>query len=182
MSLCTVANIKTYLNITTTEYDDLFTLLINAFDAFAENDCNRKFDQETVTEYHDGGTNKIFVDRPPIDSDTSVVVYDDPDRSFSDIDLVSSDDYGIDYDLGILEFDYDLLEGNMSIKVTYKGGYDTIPSDLQLAAIEQVVMKYKEAIKGELGIVSRSWPDGSVSIQPVDVLPYVRSVLDKYTI
>ena len=182
MSLCTVANIKTYLNITTTEFDNLFTMLINSFDFLAEKHCNREFDEATVTEYHDGGFNRIFVNRPPIDSGTAVTVYDDPDRSFSSTDLVDSDDYGIDYDLGILEFDYDLLEGNMSVKVTYKGGYATIPGDLQLAAIEQVVMKYKEAIKGELGIVNRTWPDGSVSVQPVDLLPYVRKVLDSYII
>lgn len=161
----------------------MYSTLIKAAQGFFEKYCCRNsFDESEVTEYYDGGKSTVFLKQPPIKSDGNVDVWDDPNRDFDSTTEVASDDYGIDYDNGVLEFDYTLSVGRRSVKVTYTGGYakDAIPQDLRQACVMQVIYKFKELKRGELGVPSRTLPDGSVTLTVVDLLPQVKAVLDLY--
>lgn len=163
MAITTKEAIKKYLdNMTSIAYDDFFTDTISRAQSFLEYYCNRIFDQATITEKYNGGKSIINVARPPIDSVTAVQVWDDPDRDFADEDLVDTDDYAVDYTNGIIYFEYELGIGLQSVKVTYKGGFGTIPGIAVQACIELVAKKYKDGAKGELGIASRGTPSGDL--------------------
>lgn len=184
MALCTAAEIKTYLNLAAddTTWDNLFAALIPAFDKFADNYCKRTLSQASHTEYFSGPARVLFLNNPPIASDPAVQIWADSSRDFASADLVDTDDYFVDTENGIIHFDSERSSGNKNIKVTYTGGYADadVPDDLKQAAIEAVAKKYQESRDGNIGMVSRTLPDGSVSFRPMELVPQIRMILDLY--
>src|SRR3989337_3036051 len=110
MAYCTKAEVKLYLDIRETEVekDALIEALIISSQAFIDEYCNRVFEQAAVTEYHDGGSNRIFLDRYPIASSPAVQIWDSWDRAYASTDLIDTDDYFVDSENGIIKFDYDV--------------------------------------------------------------------------
>lgn len=182
--LCTVDEIKEFLDITkSSSHDDLIDRLINVGTTFIENYCGRVFEEtEYLAEYHDGGIRNLFVKNPPISSEADFNVWSDPDRDFTSDDLIPSTDYGIYYNAGIAEFEYKLLTGKRSVKVQYTGGFSIIPADITQVVIELVGRKYKEGIKAQSGVQTRTLPDGSAVYSLQSLLPWAKDVLDYYTI
>src|SRR5574341_1253792 len=96
MSLTTLANCKTFKNVTGTAHDTELTRLILVVDEFCNQHCNRKLEQATVTEYHStkDGQTTLLLKQPPIASITSI--HDDPDRVYAAASLLAAADYVID--------------------------------------------------------------------------------------
>ena len=155
--------------------------MILASQSFIEGYCNRIFEQAAYVEYYNGGVNRIFVDNPPIASSPALVVYEDYSRDFEADDLVDSDDYAIDYDDGIISFDYNLEKGFGSIKVSYTGGFSTVPYAVKQACIELVARKLKLGDTGDVGIVNKGSPGGmSISFSTDEILPETKKMLDLF--
>jgi hypothetical protein len=157
--------------------------LIKSSQAFIDEYCNRTFLLSAVNEYHNGGSNKIFLNRYPVSESAVVKVYDSWDRTYSEGHLISPGDYFVDRENGIITFNYEIGGSPGAIKVSYSGGYKSyqIPYPITQACIELVARKFKEGPSGGLGVPSRALPGGGNVTFVIDaLLPQTKVVLDTY--
>lgn len=137
-----------------------------------ESFCGRIFASSNVVEIHNGGRSAVFVDRLPINNVSEVAEYDGsqyvpltasvldtgelpnvaanasstPGFVFDSETGKISRDIGFDSgfpDLGIVKpFVFrNIMNG---VKVSYNGGFDTIPDDLKLATLDYVKIIFKQ--------------------------------------
>jgi len=135
------------------------------------------------TEHHDGkGRDWLRIDNPPVREIKAI--WDDSDREYGADSLVDSDDYLIDDSGMFVRLDGSTFgNGLRNVRIVYEGGYRTTPDSLALAACEQVSIRYRQAENLDLGVRSRSLPDGSTTTIMVDpILPQIRRVLDSFWI
>jgi hypothetical protein len=176
MAIATYTDLHNYAGIDTGDIanDSYFTTLIARATEIIEDYLNRKIEQASFTEYYQGGKGVIGIKNPPVSSvaGDAPVIYDDPLRVYDSPTLIDSDDYGIDYDNGLFFFDYPLSLGNQNDKITYKGGWgaSAIPKAIIQAVLELTFRMFQEGTKKEIGVPSRSLPDGSVTFS-IDDLP-----------
>lgn len=185
MALATKDDVKIFLKIPAndTDKDASITALIPAVQSTIEEYCNRAFDKGTVTEYHHGGQDRLFLKRYPIiiAPQTPLTVYEDGNRVFGENSLVDSDDYYVDVEDGIIYFDYMLEKTYGGIKVHYTGGYETIPGAIKQACVEIVVRKLKTGSTGDVGVASKGTPGGiNVTFNLEELLPEDKLVLDLF--
>jgi hypothetical protein len=144
------------------EHDAELARLIQAVQEYLEGKCKRVFEQATITEYFngDGRQDCVIVAGPPIVSVTNL--WDDPLRVYATPLAVTS--YVIDdAEAGIIRLDgVAFSKGLKNIKLTYVGGFATIPKDLEEAAIELVWAAREKGVNNLVGVRSRSVADGSV--------------------
>lgn len=184
MPITTVAYCKAFRGIDpgNAEHDAELERLIPAVQSWLEQECGRGFDRATVTEYYDGDlwTDRLLVARPPISSITAL--YDDATRTFST--ALDSSAYAIDNaDAGVIvRLDGGTFaKGRRTIKITYVGGYATMPADLEQAAIELVWAAREKGHSNLIGVRSRSVGDGNVQFVNLDWgSPNLSPVIDKY--
>lgn len=164
------------------EHDAELERLILAVQEWLEGQCNRTFESGTVTEYYNGleWRDRLMVSRPPLASITNI--WDDPLRIYST--ALSSSLYVIDdADAGLIRMDgYTFLRGIRNIKVTYTGGFATIPSDLEEAAIEMVWAAREKGKHNLVGVRSRSVADGNVQYVNLDWDSIARGIVQKYSL
>ena len=183
LPLTTLENVKTLLKNPDPNLDPLIESFINTFSQAAADYCLREFDSDVTTEYFDGGTSTIFLNRRPV---TKIVnIWVDDNWVWGDTKLIPTTDYRlvnaatgmVHYRLGVW---YPSAFPKGPIKVVYEGGYDSPPDDLEMAIRTQVAYKIKR--REDVGLVKVSFPDGSVQKRIVDeFLPEVVSVLDRYS-
>jgi hypothetical protein len=182
VSITTVANCKAFRGIESesTEHDEELDRLIVAAQSFLEKECQRTFEQATVTEYFSGidGQDRLILAIPPIASITNM--WDDRSRVYAT--PISSSLYVIDdAEAGIVRLDgITFSRGLRNIKITYVGGFAEIPGDLEEAAIEMVWAAHMKGEHNLVGVRSRSIADGSTQFLnlawPLDLEP----ILSKY--
>jgi len=142
--ITTVDSAKKFLNITDTNSDSILADLVSGISKQIETDCNRVFSKKDYTEYYDGeGSDSLPLRQYPINSITSI--HDDIGRDYGASSLIDADDYAFDAESGIVKFDYPLACGKNNVKVVYSGGYENIPSDLELAANYLVAAEFKRS-------------------------------------
>ena len=128
--------------------------LITAGSEWLERYCRRVFTATNyIDEIHDGtGENCIFVANPPI-------------NSLTDIDIVGTSStttylatkFKYESKTGEIQFkrgtDSDCFyfpEDFQNIKITYNGGFSTIPSNVQLLCADYVIELFDQSLKDEL--------------------------------
>lgn len=145
MALCTLAQLKTFLSISVTTYDDLFNMLIDAASDRIDKLCDRTLEENDYTEYLDGNDlNKINLKHYPINSVTSVTVFN------YEVDLTDDDAFKIYSEQGSIYWLSKFTEGNRNIEVIYNAGYagydqpslTTVPDDLNMLCLELVKTMY----------------------------------------
>lgn len=72
------------------------------------------------------------------------------------------------------------VENGSLVALAYTAGYETVPSDLERAAVESVILKFKE--RGHVGASSMNAAGMSVSFLPSMMPNTVRQVLDAYRV
>lgn len=177
-ALCSLAQVKSYLNKSDTADDTAIETIINAGSKEIENDLDRTFSSTTHTEYYSGnqqraGSQKLFLRNWPITSITSI--YNDANDpptfgadSLEDSSYYSYDDSEIP---GMVYFYQSTLNpGFKNIKITYVAGYsrgtspgasnDALPDDLQQAAARHFARMWKDQTAGKAGRVSKSGGGG----------------------
>jgi hypothetical protein len=156
MGLCTAAQVKAYAtNVPSSSMDGLIDQLITAESAAIERFLQRTLTQpqNSVAETYDGnGGFRLPLNSYPIASVDSVVV----DGTTWDASWYTHDLRG----LVALE-GRRWTRGRRNVVVTYKGGYTTIPSDIQQACVELVCLRLEE--RKRQGISSQSIAGESVS-------------------
>jgi hypothetical protein len=185
-ALITVAEAKDHLNIPSSEtkYDsqieDLVNIMADMFDCY----CKRTLKQADHTEYLDGeGDDTLYVTHYPINTSvSSVVMYYDLDRSYDADTKLENDELAIYASIGKIRWDNGVFaEWPQCIKITYNGGYATVPGDLKIATKEAIAFFYKRKRESIEGVSSVSTSQGgSVSYTDDDLPKPVRAILDRY--
>lgn len=154
--LTNIGFVKELLDIENTDNDRMLLRLIKRVSTNVETYCNRQFKAAQYTEYFSGEyqQKEIIVANPPILTLNSL--YDDPDRIFGSSTAFISADFVVHSNEGIVELVYTsgstLLptdratfnRGTLNIKVTYTGGYNTIPNDVDLGTAIWVAHLFKK--------------------------------------
>lgn len=181
--LCAAADLQSMLGLSTTPA--LLTLIKNSVEAWAKTYCGRDFlvPSTPYTEYHDGDGSAILrVRQRPIISITSIYV--DPGRLFSSASLIPATDIIDDSEAknnGYVElFTYRFLEGRKSVKITYSGGYATIPADLSGAVRKIIAQQYKVADKKLYAEITQEVGDKRITLNPDAYPKDAMTVLDRY--
>jgi len=178
-ALTSLDNVKEWANITGTKSPDegLLENLINHFTKAFEMYCGvDSFKAATYTEYIDGnGSQYLFVKNYPLNSITGI--WDDVDWAWATDTEVDSDDYRIVEGRYIAHKTY-WYKGVQNIKITYSGGYATIPVDLTQVCNEEVYRRYKR--RREIEVQIKTLEDGSLHFPSPKFLDSTIQILSKY--
>jgi hypothetical protein len=155
--------------------------------------CNRTFQRQERSSYHDGGGRYLYLPELPVQAVTEVLWA--PDWDWQAATVYGTSDYSL-LSGGMVGFRWGLWPwGDKSIRVKSTGGYDPapvedeeppegytpIPSDLEGAICQQVVYEYRR--RNDPGINSVSLPDGAINkMQVGEWLESVESTLRRYRV
>lgn len=188
VALVSTTSMTTYLGIAlgSTEESEC-DLLNNAAGNLAASLTGRGIDGSGVsrllstsrTEYFDGdNSDTLHVKAYPITAVTSIYV--DADRDYGASTEIDSDDYTYYGPEGTIKTDGALFTGgHKSIKLTYTGGYTTVPADLQHAVKELVLFWHKRNTDKRVGVSNVSIGDKSVGYE-TDIPASVMSTFKRY--
>lgn len=145
-NLVTLAEVKTYATISSTNQDAIINQLIPQISEYVKNYCKRTFVDyvnDCKVEVRSGGYSFLYLKEAPILLVQSVEYSSDFGTTYTT--LVEGTDYAIDIEMdrlqviGQTEFPY-LVNG---YKITYTAGYETLPLDLKLAVLDIIVYYLK---------------------------------------
>jgi hypothetical protein len=187
ISLCTLEDLKTHLEIEASGQDPFLTNLVLRATQFIETYCSRQFMSREFTEYYSGdGTNSILLPNTPITAVTQIkddksgqadFDYDDTDEN----DAFSFENWG-----KLLLTNGDVFREPSSTyplrnyKFVYTGGYATAPEDLRQVCIELAAAKFYLKDKQRQGIASKSVAGQTITYRPDDLSPAQKEVLEAY--
>lgn len=188
VALVTTTSMNSYLGIASSSTEEAeCELLNNAAGFLAASITARGIDGAGVsrllstsrTEYFDGdNSDTLHVKAYPITAVTSIYV--DADRDYGASTEIDSDDYTYYGPEGTIKTDGALFTGgHKSVKVTYTGGYSTIPADLQQAVKELVAFWYKRNTDKRVGVTNVSVGDKSIGYE-TNVPESVLSIFKRY--
>lgn len=193
--LCTLADIKSRLSLTTTDADRdaMLTTIIASVTSMFESFCSRRFivPSAAVTEYYTGAGPWLQVMYYPIVSIVSIKESLDYDYALAtaliddtDYRLVNAGRKGCIYRCW---GDWPACPPD-AIQIVYRGGYTAagstpgtgetaVPEDLKEAAILQAALFYKR--RDDLGLSGGSFPGGSYAkFTDIELLPAVKDILN----
>jgi len=179
-ALVTLDNTKTFLGISTHEKDELLKMLINMSTDFIETKCGRRFASTVYTDskYNGTGNNELVLTQFPVISFTSLYRNTSCDNS-DNWELIDSSDYWIDLSSGVISKTSIFSKGVQNYKVTYTGGYATIPYDLQYSCmtfVSDFLTKGKSS-----GIKSESLGDHSITFEDIyQTNNTIKDILNNY--
>lgn len=181
-ALCSVEDVKNHLELTTiNEHDDLVSDLINIYTQKFESYCGVKsFKTTQYTEYYDGnGDSFLYPKNTPIT--TISLLADDENYVWGTDSTFSSTEYRIvDEGKGIYLIDDIFGKFINNIKITYTGGYTTIPDDLRHSCIREVGRAFKhrkdwEVISETLAEKQSTYIEPSLGEDTIQVLSYYKN-------
>lgn len=189
-TLCTTAQVKSYLGDMSADDDTDIDSLCTQVTKFVQNYCRQTFTETTVTEYHGGGGREIVLKETPVQSVTSVHESTDIPRVYGASQLLTADtDYLLDDDYAILwRHSRKWLSGPRTVKVVYVAGYSSIPADLNLCAVRMVAILWHQRKRlghsslsmGESSSGFYDWREWPHDVQ--DTLDYYRDVARNYVV
>ncbi len=177
--LTSVNDVKGYLEIDTDDstYDDLLDRLVSAGSEFIKNETSRELVETTWKETIDGdGDTRLDLTEYPVQSVDNIKI--DDETVYENDESQDSTDYYIYEDTGYIVRDIGWPEDYLNIEVNYTAGYSTIPEDLEQAAIDMVVFKFKN--KDYVGLESHSLGDEDLTFNRKDVPEEILEVIDLY--
>lgn len=157
--LATLADLKTYLGITDNASDSVLNLLLGSASDEFESLTSRSFTADTVDriEETDGkGTMDLFLKKYPVKSFVKIERF--ADGTWSEID---SGSYRVTANTGIVRLAFQSVPGFSNYRSTYRGGFDQIPKDIQMAVIERASALFNQ--RNSDGISSETVNGDSVS-------------------
>lgn len=165
IDLTSLATVKDHLGIPTlnTDQDTRLERLISSASRKIMNFCDRKFVQETHTEYQHGRrSNSLVLKQWPADKPTELNI--DPESTFGVDTQVDTTEYEVLHDsILILLNGQKFPKGTRNIKIVYQASYATIPEDLDEACVHQVEYMYNLTADRRLGQITKSKSGVSVT-------------------
>jgi hypothetical protein len=190
MALITAVEARVYLRgLTGTAEDTTIDTMIARVSALFGSYCG--FPTETGVATMESATYVHYLEGPggyslrlpvwPVSSVTSI--YDDSGRAYASADLVSSGDYDVIGDFGLVIAKSTGNHtawgtGGRAIKATYVAGFATVPADVKHACGLQVAHIWRH--RDSIGDSSVSKAGGSASPLPLSLLPEVKAALRPY--
>jgi len=186
---------KEYKQITETGTDPYRQALITYVSTLVESYCNRKFvDYATspgVIEYYSALTNKVFLNHFPILEVYSVETSQDAGITYTALTEGANTDYTgyiVDYENGVVmtqnqrtPFLYSVeLEYN-SLKVSYRAGYEELPSDLKLAVFD-LIHYYEHEESTVRKAMMGGTLDNALPFNDVDFPAHIQRILSLYRV
>ncbi len=148
-ALADLDEVKDWLNLDGTGDDDFLQRSINRWSDTVESRLNRRLTARTFEdERHDGGRLAVLLRNPPVAEITSLTV---------DGGALASTDYVLDEESGVVRMAYAKRfgGGNGSVLVTYRGGCETVPGDINQAVIQLVALDYYLSGHGRKALAKR---------------------------
>lgn len=182
-NLVTLAEVKTYAGINSTNQDATITQLIPQVSEFVKNYCSRSFIDyvnEAKINIVSGGDFYIYLDESPTLSIQSVEYSTDYGTTYTE--LTAGTDYVLDLQHDRLQVIGQLVFPKQvnGYKITYCAGYEILPTDLKLAVLD-LVLYY---LKSDMAVKSAAGPGrNSVAVEYIvnARLPaHIARVLDYY--
>lgn len=172
--LTTLANAKSWLNVTGNTDDALLSRLISAASDYIQTWLNRTIAQTAYTVKRDGNDGKrmMFKDYP-VASISSLVI----DQQT----IPASVNGGVGYvfnDTSIMLIGYRFTRGVQNVQISYTAGFAVTPNEIEQAAIELVSMRYKE--RDRIGQVSKSIGGETVAFSQKDFSDSIETTLTNY--
>jgi uncharacterized phiE125 gp8 family phage protein len=147
-ALISLADFKTFSNISGSDHDTILEMLINQASAWIRRHIGRNLIQTTYTEYYNGhGERDLKLRNRPIVSVSNL--YDDSARAFgSSSEIAVATNVLISKEAGIITLWNTagvFSRGRANIKVIYSAGYAlaSIPADVQMAVCRTVDKHYR---------------------------------------
>ena len=205
-AIVTLAEAKAQLKIvdSNTNEDATFEGYINEISSAVELYCKRKFVSQSITsELHDGNGGRFLYPRyfpiqqlstesaPTTEQKLASLQYrNSPDDSWIDIEddidhifIETGDDSCRPF---IELYDTYFPVGRRNITLSYKAGYTTVPSDVKMAVLEMIQMRWNEAKRGNdwlgQGNINASQSGNSYSTSLINLDKRWKSVLDRYRV
>jgi len=179
MALVTLALAKDYLDIpiADTTKDTRVTRLINFASALIESYCERKFEFQTFTEFHDGrNNNQLLLRQWPAQKPSSVSVSNAWEYNDG---VVDSSIYDVVEETTLVLRSGFFSSGYRNVKVVYQAGYATIPYDIQEACLMLVLLFEQKRNDKRVGVNSKSKQGENISFVE-DIPEDIQRILEKY--
>lgn len=176
MALATVADVKAFAGITTSNDDALLTSLINAVSVAFVKWTDRDLESTTHTDVMDGpGGSVMVLPNYPITAVTSLKI-----DGVSIPARPAVGEMGFSYnDFSIRLHGYRFPRDFGNIEITYTAGYTVVPDDLKQAVIETVVLRYNE--RRRIGETSRAVEGQATSFLREELPPFAQRVIREYS-
>ena len=156
--------------------DDYINSIINRVSTAFETFCHRQFNEDTYTEYFDGGGSWLFPNNSPVTVITSI--NEDSDWVWDTDTLLTSTDYRIADGGTSIYYDGILEKGPQSIQVIYTGGSSTLPEDIKQAATIETAKIVKH--RNDFDFISQNRDDGTITLISGDWMPQTLKTLYGY--
>lgn len=168
--LCTLADVKAWLNVLTADHDVALQRLVSGCSAFMQRYMQRTIIQQDYSYVTSGpGATFMVVRYAPLVSVDSISV----DGRSVDPSLITFDESTI-YLSGAASF----TRGRMNVALALSAGYDTVPLDLAQACIETVGLRWRE--RDRIGLSSKGLANETTAFTLVDFPVQVRALMDTY--
>lgn len=182
--LVTLAEYKAYKGITSTTQDAQIAALITKVSKYIRTYIDRElttYFDEPLTQYFDGGAQNLPLKEVPVQTVQSVEISSDYGRTYTA--LVEYTDYVVSKTKETVECPF-LADGFPyalnGYRVTYTGGYESVPDDIKLASLDLVAYY----LQSDMSIKStRNVGANTTSIEYITTasLPsHIRRILDLY--
>lgn len=173
--LTTLAAVKAFGAITSSDLDPLLSALISRASAAVENFLQGSVLSATYTETRHGtGGQAMLLAEYPVTAATSVVVNGQtiPRASaFGQIGWWLAD-------RTVLLVGYSFARGRNNVQVTYTAGYAAVPGDIEQAVIETVILTLKR--RDHIDVSSKALAGETISFITADLTPSAKAVLNSY--
>jgi hypothetical protein len=189
-ALITLANLKSYLQDVEADddsYDTILEMLINSVSTLMQSEIGEPLVYASYTDKYltGNGTSMLRLPQAPIVAVTSV---EEDDWTLTE---------GVEEDYVILNVAGYLRKTSgqtwskavHNIKVSFTAGYwvtsetegvDEMPKDIQLACMKQVGIEWRRAKEEDWDQTSKTFPDGSIARNIVELHPQVKDICKKY--
>jgi len=168
-AICTLAEVKTWLGITESTYDNHLEYLINAVTDMIENHIGRRViarhvdgtGTDIVEIFSGDGSNFHYVDNPPIHDLTSIAIEDETAPNITP----SADEVRWDATSGLVQLISRVFSvaNPLNCTVTYEGGWTTAPVPIWQVCREEVKRLHKIRAENMELVLSISGQNETVS-------------------
>jgi len=182
--LCSLADLKAYLKITSGTYDAILQSIKDSTEQFVKDYCGRDFLVTAYTnDYYDGdGSSRLRTRQRPIISVDSI--FCDPARLFGANTQIPTSAIINDqrsWNVGFIElYIWRFLFGLKSVQLNYTAGYATIPADLAHAVKLICAREYLLQDKNLTGQVSQDVGDRKITMNLDSIPKNAVEILDRY--
>lgn len=185
LPLVTKSEFKTYVGLTSTSQDAIIDSLIPKVSELVKSICGRTFVDyvnDAKTEYLLGGAKFMNVSEPPITAISSLEYSSDYGASYTTLTEYTDFVWNRRDDTIISLTGLDFDSKPNAYRITYTGGYETLPPDLRLATLDLV----NYYLRNDMAVHStRSQGSNTVQIEYVintNLPAHIKRVLDLYTL